>query len=575
MPSLPKLAQWLYQPWILLVPCIFLSAGNMSSYNYHPLDSQLNEYQQLKSNLTEEIYNKICATIKDRRKPPAFRFIYNYNGEPYYNAFYSPSKNTINFGEGIYDLAKQFGKDSINVIATVLAHEITHFYKDHGWAHAFGKANPDTKIAENVQESMYDSDDRARMEAEADYFGGIFGYMSGYNTLEVSAEFFNRLYEALEIPDETFGYPSRSERIGIYNNAKRQLEALIPVFNVANVLNVSRRYEAASRCYEHIMSTFPSREIYNNAGVALAQEAVGLFSPEELKFVYPFGLDLDTRLNQAGTKGVGESKEAKRKRLLIQALADFKEAVQIDDQYAAAYSNLALTHALLDEPELALGFAKKAVKLATNEEISSGNLLLGNAYLAQGIAAFKSKDKALARQSFKAAEAHNQLLASANLEALNDNVFARLFKKKASAEIEGEEESIAEVGVEALEVLLEEEGNNTLLLKKQNEERPEMHLTVVNTEEFDAIILQTFSGPWNVNEEVEGFLITKADYDGETTRGIQIGSSYKEVMAAYGTPARTITSTAGNYLFYEKTGLVFVLDPQSKVSGWLIYGKVR
>lgn len=556
------------------VSSIFLSAGNVSPHNYKPLETDLTAHQKLKAKLSEEIFNNICKTVKDTRKAPTFNFIFNYQGKPYFNAYYSPSNNTINFGEGIYDLARQFKKDSLDVVATVMAHEIAHFYKDHGWAHAFGKATPDgSDIKKNVKESMYDSDDRARMEAEADYFGGIFGYMSGYNTLGVGGEFFDVLYTALEIPDETFGYPSRKDRIAIYNNAKEMLEELVPVFNAANMLNLVRRYEKASMCYDHVIVTFPSREMYNNAGVALAQEAMGMFTPEELKFVYPFGIDLDTRMNNAGTKGAGEAKEDKRLRLVKEALDLFKDAIHIDDEYAPAYVNAALAHSLLGEHELALGMANKAIDYATKMDNA---LLIGNGHIARGIAFAKMEKKGDAKKEFKAAEIGNKLLAEANQEVITTNIFAKLFKKKPTGEIEGEEESIADVGIEAIEVLFDDKDNFKLTkIKKQNDKRPETEVVYVNEEEFDAVLVATNSGPWSAQEELEGFLMTKPEYDGETARGIEIGSAIGEVKDLYGDPTRMLGGSQANYLFYEKTGIVFLIDANNEVTGWMLYGRVK
>ncbi|BDS12486.1 M13 family metallopeptidase [Aureispira anguillae] len=567
------LYQWLKIGFYFAIPSVFLSAGNISPHNYQPLETDLTDYQKLKAALSEKVFTKICKTVKDTRKAPTFNFIYNYQGKPYYNAYYSPSNNTINFGEGIYDLAAELGADSIDIVATVMAHEIAHFYKDHGWAHAFGKANPDNDIQKNVKESMYNAEDRARMEAEADYFGGIFGYMSGYNTLGVGGAFFDKLYHVLEIPDETFGYPSRQDRIGIYNNSQKMLEALIPVFNTANMLNLVRRYEQASICYDHVIVTFPSREMYNNAGVALAQEAISMYTAEELKFVYPFGIDLDTRLNQAGTKGAGESKEDKRVRLAKDALNLFNDAIRIDDQYAAAYVNAALIHSLLGEYEMALGLANKAVQLATNKQET---LLVGNAHIARGIAFAQSDKKAEAKKEFKAAESGNPLLATTNLEALTTNLFSKLFKKKLSEEIDGTEETIADVGIEALEVLFDDQEQFQVTnIKKQNEKRPETAIINVNEEEFEATLIATYKGPYNTKEELEGFIKTKADYDGETARGIKIGSSLDAVHKLYGKPTRMLGGSQGNYLFYEKTSIVFLLDQHNLVTAWMLYGKVK
>jgi tetratricopeptide (TPR) repeat protein len=570
---IPSFSKWTKLGLSFALVSIFLSAGNISPHNYHPLETDLSEHQKLKAKLSEEIYKNICNTVKDARKAPTFNFIYNYKGAPYYNAYYSPTNNTINFGEGIYDLAIGFGKDSLNVVATVMGHEIAHFYKDHGWAHAFGKANPDSEIKSNVKKSMYNDDDRSRMEAEADYFGGIFGYMSGYNTLGVGGEFFDHLYDALDIPDETFGYPSRKERVSIYNSSKDMLEQLIPVFKTANMLNLVRRYEKASMCYDHVINTFPSREMYNNAGVALAQKAMALYSPEELKFVYPFGIDLETRLDNAGTKGAGESKVDKRQRLAKEALAFFNDAIHIDDQYAPAYINAALAHSLLGEHEMALGLASKAIKFA---EETNNKLLVGNGHIARGIAFAQSDKKPEAKKEFKEAEAGNSLLAEANLDAVTNNVFAKLFKKKVSEEIEGEEETIADVGIEAIEVLFDDRDNYTVsVLKKQNKDRPKTTLINISEEEFDAVIVATATGKHSSHEELEGFIITKADYDGETARGIEIGSSLTEIKELYGKPTRMLGGSQANYLFYEKSSLVFLVDADEKVLSWMIYGKVK
>lgn len=568
-----SLYKWFKISLCFAIPSVFLSAGNISPHNYKPLETDLSDYQKLKAELSEKIFKKICKTVKDTRKAPTFNFIYNYRGKPYYNAYYSPSNNTINFGEGIFDLATKSGKDSLDVVATVMAHEIAHFYKDHGWAHAFGKANPDGNIKKNVKESMYNSDDRARMEAEADYFGGIFGYMSGYNTLGVGGEFFNNLYDALEIPDETFGYPSRQDRIAIYNNSKKMLEDLIPIFNTANMLNLVRRYEKASICYDHVIVTFPSREMYNNAGVALVQEAMSMYTPEELKFVYPFGIDLDTRLNNAGTKGAGESKEDKRARLVKDALDLFKDAIHIDDQYAPAYINAALAHSLLGEHEMGLGLANKAIEYA---QATNNSLLVGNGHIARGIALAQSDKKADAKKEFKAAEEGNPLLAATNLEVVTNNVFSKLFKKKISEEIEGEEETIADVGIEAIEVLFDEKDNfKVTKIKKQNDKRPETVVVNVSEEEFDATLVATYQEPYNSKEELEGFIMTKPDYDGETARGIQIGSPLKEIQKRYGKPTRMLGGSQANYLFYEKANLVFLLNEKDLVTAWMLYGKVK
>src|SRR5688572_16920776 len=248
------------------------------------------EYQLHKAKVSKDVYNKIANTIKDTRKQPTFNFLYN-NPYPYYNAFYDPENNTINLGEGIYDIAKTFGKDSINALAMVLGHELAHFYKDHGWGYSFGDANEYLKISKKIYKLQLDPVRQAEMETEADYFGGIFGYMAGYNSLNVGSELFDKFYKTAKIPDVTTGYPTRQERMLICDNSIKLLDKLIPLFDAANCLVLLGEYDKAASIYDHIIVTFPSREIYNNQGAAYAMAALGLFDEGTVKFVYPFSID--------------------------------------------------------------------------------------------------------------------------------------------------------------------------------------------------------------------------------------------------------------------------------------------
>jgi tetratricopeptide (TPR) repeat protein len=559
-------SKWLGLTLFFIGSSIFLSAENVSSYNYKPNPEQLSDYQKKKANLVEKVYNDISRTVQDMRKPPAFNFVYNYRTRPYYNAYYSPSNNTINFGEGVYDLAAKFGKDSINILAAVIGHELAHYYKDHGWAHAFGKANPDTDIKTQIKQTDYDGESRANMEAEADYFGGIFGYLAGYNTLSSSPAFFDTLYKVLELPEEVKGYPSLSDRRAIYMNSQEMLEKLIPVFQTANLLNLVGSYDKAGMCYDHIIHTFPSREMYNNAGVAFAQKAISLFAPEELKFVYPVGLDMNTRLDNAGTKGTGLSKEARRKKLLQKATQHFEDAIRMDENYTPALINIALVQTLLDEHEMALGYTSKAIKQATAKK---DKLAVANAQIARGIAFANKGEKAEAKKAFKLAEEGNDLIAKTNLEVLNTNIFSKLFKKQAVDEIIGEEEAIEDIGLEALEALFEDSENYAAtIIRKQSDDRPATVLISIEEEEFNAFLVSTVGR----TAGLEGFIATKPDYEGSTARDIEIGSTTKEVYAAYGTPTKIMGGAQGNYLYYAKTGILFTTTSDNKVSGWMLYG---
>ena len=520
--------------------------------------------QKQKAKIARKVYRNIARVARDSRKQPAFNFIYN-KSTPYYNAYYNPQNNTINIGEGVYDITTEFGADSLNALASVIGHELAHFYKDHGWGWSFGLANKDLDIAKKIYKMDLTEGRRKEMETEADYFGGLFGYMAGYNTLGVSGKFLKVLYKKVGLDKETEGYPTLAERQGIARNTLKSLRKLVPVFDAANYLTMVQAYDMASACYDYIGKTFPSREVYNNSGVALALQAVKLFTKKELKYFYPFGLDTDTRLNGYTTRAGGETKEEKRKRLLEEAQEQFKSATRMDKTYAAGYVNLALVNILLDERELAIGYAAKAIKLAKKE----GNALLeANGWMARGIAQAKEGEPDEAEAAFKKAQKANPVIAKINLEALKQaNRFGYGFKIVKAKEKPGPKESIAEADLSMLEVLTEEAKKTRI--RKQGDKHPAIMLKTAEDDSEGYQVMEIVS--FGKLKDNAAFLATLPDYSGATARGIKIGASLKQVIAKYGEAGKQVAGGQNTYLVYEGAKVIFLINAQQKVTGWMLY----
>lgn len=526
-----------------------------------------------KEEVSKEVYKKIGKTVQDARKIPTFNFEYNSEYEPVYNAWYDPSNNTINLGEGIYDLATEFGADSINVIAAVLGHELAHFYKDHGWGYSFGMMNNGTHIADDIYEMELTSENRSAMEAEADYFGGIFCYMSGFNTLDITKDFFNLMYERLEIPEETFGYPTKHDRIAIYANTKSMLHELIPVFDAANYLTVLQEYDKAAACYDHIIAVFPSREMYNNLGVSLALQAMEMYQPGELDYTYPFTLDTETRLHyedveQANMGLKGGDEGPTREELLEEALEMFEKACEIDKEYAVGYINSALINDLLGETDMALAFSNKAVKLLrdqTNDHITA------NAYIAHGIALAHDDDENEAMEEFETAKGINELLASHCINVLQGN---SQFGFSGGNKPGGRGAEISSAGDEAINDLepslieIVVDGASAVVLAEQNENRPKMKILSTIEADFNAYYIKTYSYP---KSEI-GIVVTPANYNGQSHRGIAVGDEISKVEDEYGAPYRVVVGTNYDYYMYSETPIIFNTDKNGQVVGWALYG---
>lgn len=524
------------------------------------------EKNEYKLKVSKQVYDKIAYTAKDSRKQPTFNFIYNY-GKPYYNAYYNPANNTINLGEGIYDLCVEFGADSLNAMAMVLGHELAHFYKDHGWGMAFGTANEDLEVASKIYKLKLTSARKTECEAQADYYGGLFGYMAGYKSLNVGPDFFKKLYSAAKLPDVTNGYPTLQERMKIGENSKKMLEKLIAVFEAANMLTVTDDFERAASCYDHIITTFPSREIYNNAGVALALEAMKVYDVEKMKFYYPFSLDLDTRMDNAGHKGMGEEKEEKIKRLLNEAKEMFQTAINMDKDYAPAYLNLAMITDLQGDHELAVGMAGKAVTMA---EASGLPVLVANAHIAKGIALANANKSSDAKAEFTKAKDGNKGVAELNMSAMGQTgFFTKLFgtPKKSEEKVSTIEENIAEVEPSLLDAVLE--GAEEMEIKRQNDKRPAIKVYSKHEGDYAAIKVKTYSYP----KGLDNFVITSHWYRGKSGRGIAINSKASAVKEAYGSPTRIVSGAQKSFYVYEKTKIIFMIDANDKVDGWVLYSK--
>lgn len=518
---------------------------------------------------SKEVYTKIARAVKDSRRQPTFNFIPNEDpNDPDYNAYFNPTNNTINLGEGIYDLTTEFGVDSLNALATVLGHELAHFYKDHGWGMHFGSTNEGLDIAKDIYKHEHTAENHSEMEAEADYFGGLFGYLAGYNTLAITGDFFDLLYEKMGLEDETYGYPSKQERVKIAENSRKMLEELVPVFDAANYLTMIGQYELAATCYEHIIKTFPSSELYNNIGVTLALNAVSLMEPAELQYVYPFAIDLKTNLEigseNESTRAFGETAEEKKERLLTEAKDFFETATDINKEYAQAYINLALINQLLEEPEIAVAMAIKAEKLAVE---AGDELLEANALVAQGIIQAKEGEVSDAKSSFEGATDGNRVLASANLEVLeNPAQYGFGFKVKKSKEKESDlEELISDMDVALLE--LEMDRGKKVNIKAQNEMRPETNVYSISDTGYEGLVIE----PMSDDGYPISFLSTPNEYKGATAQGVRLGDNSDKIIEQYGEPAQEISTAQGSIYVYKQNKIIFDLNHNKEVTGWRLY----
>jgi len=471
----------------------------------------------------------------------------------------------ISIDEKVYDLLASLGPDLENGLAVLIAHELTHYYHRHGWVNEFGNAFAGTKMgAEMIKTANYE--EVVKYETEADYYGGFYGYVAGYNTLGLAPKVIDLVYTEYSLPDKLNNYPSRTERKTIATKSEESLRKMVPLFEAANRLMLVKKYEEAARLFDYIACTFTSREIYNNAGVARALEALTLFKAGKVRFAYPFEFDAQTRLRgtQMVSRGYGVDVEEKRQALLQKADEDFDNAINRDKNYVAAYVNKAAVLDLLGKHGMAKELASEALEMAKKQD---DRVTIANALTIRAIAYANNNEDDKALADFEASKTGTPILAALNIAAIQGPEKAIGYaspSKKQGEIISLKKENIGGVTIDNKNAMDSPDTVNLILNKGVTKDEPEMHIFSRETETWSGIIVDTTGTTLFV-------LTTPAGYTGQSGRGIKLGSRLSEVREKYGEPARTVPSRQGNCYVYEKAEIIFTVRPDDTVGGWMIF----
>lgn len=461
--------------------------------------------------------------------------------------------------ERAYDVLAPLGDFRDDGLAFLLGHELTHYFMRHGWVGDFGNSFASLDVGRKMIKAA-SIEETIKRETEADYFGGFYGYLAGYDTLGIAPHALDLIYAGYGLSERLPNYPSRSDRKTIAEHADLNLRKMVPVFDAATKLLLLERYADSARLFEQLTHNFPSREMFNNLGVAYALQALSLNPPGQRRLAYPFEIDAETRLKGKGlrAKGAPDHSAEERRRLLNQAADAFEKAMQRDRAYAAACVNLAAATSLLGDHDTAVVLANKGIELGrkANEMVSVGNGLVvrGIAYAGLG-----NKERALV--DFAGARNLNSSVAAVNLAILQEEG-----AKPIAAPAEGEVASklVERVGgIACRDPFAKDKETTTFSLQGLAGART----IAVHARQYDhwedAVIVS--------GARMERLLTTRKGYQGETARGISVGSSRGDVMAKYGTPSREVTARQGTYLLYRKGEIIFSLDQREKVAGWTVF----
>jgi len=546
-----------YKTFALLV--IFLSPGFMA--HQLPENGPANN-TSYKEEVARKVLDRLVEARGDKRmQKPTFHF----TKEPQYVAAAIPHKAMIFLEEPAYDVCRSFGKDSLNALAALLAHEVTHYYEKHDWEEYFVKAFSKTMSVQSVEE---DTDAHSQDEIQADYLGGFLAHSAGFQVMGLMPKLLVKVYEAYELPEQLPGYPSLAEREKMAEISQKKLKELLQVYEMAGYMASLGLHERAVDYYKFILRDYQSREIYNNIGVSYFLASMDYFTKKEVKYGYPVELDIESRLvtGTKGTRGYGTTREEIRRGYLTDAIEHFEVAFELDKNYAPALLNKACAKALLaiatddedlkmeyfDEAKLLAGKARRLASRTKNKKVAL------DADVIEGIVSATRGDEEEAVVIFGKAKEKGSHLAAMNLTILN------------GLGIEAVEASTMSLSVKPESI--EDFSLNKYLFSATVDEKTEIDkktLLGVKESEFNGSKLLFHF----INSTGEYLVIhqTKEDYKGTTNAGIGIGSDRDAIIGSYGKPDRVMELATGELLIYEKKFIIFTLDDEGKLMHWCVF----
>ncbi len=461
-------------------------------------------------------------------------------------AWMHPGRRQIGLEEQAYDICASLGKDSLNALAAMLAHEIIHYYEDHDWKRNFINQNEGLEAAERLEGLS----EGLKYETQADYFGGILALSAGYNTYHTLSPLLKQAYASYGLPEEIQGYPSLSERLSLSENTARRLEKLFQVYQTANYMSLIRGYYAdALQYYEFILGEYQGFELYNNAGATALLAALELTPKVEMPFVLPIELDLESRLSQVATRIPKEA--ATRKAALLEKGAQLlKNALLLDETQPSAHLNLANLHVLKGEWLDAEYRAQKALALAKSQAVPAYE---AQAQVTLGVAAVLQGDTVRATEYFRAAQGSN--LATINLAVLQGGANSIAPQSHTAMDVEEIESVFPEDFLE--------KPTFTAIVNLPGK----IYCGYKNMPQSN--IFQHYVDDGDIR--YAWFHRTGPDYEGRTLNGLAIGAKSSEVRAAYGAPDRILSLGNGQCLAYDSRRLLLLTDENGQLRSWIVY----
>jgi len=263
---------------------------------------------------------------------------------------------------------------------------LAHYYNDDTFCSDFAFAIKDKNNELSNKLKYLSKLEKIKLETEADHKGLFYALMAGYNPLDIYPLLLDKIYANYNLPNEMEGYPSLEERKAINLQVQKKVMHLYNSFIAGIKAFEKDNYDEAIKQFEELNKSFPSRENYNNLGVAKTMKAIQNkpLSRAESKypdrFKYPLSIDKESRLKQSVSyrSALSDKQYQEMIALLKSAQKDFEKAISLDTNYTQSYINLACVYDLLGNPMAAIGKIKELP--AKEQQTENAQRILAIAY---------------------------------------------------------------------------------------------------------------------------------------------------------------------------------------------------